>query len=380
MQRRSLRTQLVFELGFLTSAATLLVGLTTALVAGADLHQAAPALVALWLGSTAVFVLFGARLVERLMLRPLQALAEEADRLAQGVLPPTPAPDYGSDDLAHLAERYRAMAETLLDIQAHVVRVEKLAGIGQLAAGVAHEVRNPLGAVSTYVDVLCRRGADPDVTERMRHAVERIERTVQSLLDYARPSAATGATDVAAAARTALDFLGAQGALRGHRVEMALEGRLPPVRADRHALEQVIVNLVLNAADAAPNGRLVVGATARAYEPRPDGVRRDDRNGAPPPGRRWAPRPRRTDLEPGTPGVLLYVADDGTGVPVADRDRIFDPFFTTKEPGKGSGLGLAIVARTVHEAGGLVWVDDAREGGAVFRLFLPSAGAQACEC
>ena len=77
---------------------------------------------------------------------------------------------------------------------------------------------------------------------------------------------------------------------------------------------------------------------------------------------------------------MLYVADDGPGVPEADRERIFDPFFTTKQPGEGTGLGLAIVARTVHEAGGVVWVDRAREGGAVFKVFLPLAGGDRCAC
>ncbi len=67
------------------------------------------------------------------------------------------------------------------------------------------------------------------------------------------------------------------------------------------------------------------------------------------------------------------MADDGPGVPEEDRERVFDPFFTTKDPGRGTGLGLAIVARTVHEAGGTVWVDRAREGGAVFKVFLPFA-------
>jgi two-component system NtrC family sensor kinase len=92
------------------------------------------------------------------------------------------------------------------------------------------------------------------------------------------------------------------------------------------------------------------------------------------PARRRLRRPRRLDLPAGTRGVLLYVADDGPGVPEADRERIFNPFFTTKEPGQGTGLGLAIVARTVDESGGSVWVDRAREGGAVFKVFLPLAG------
>ena len=72
--------------------------------------------------------------------------------------------------------------------------------------------------------------------------------------------------------------------------------------------------------------------------------------------------------------MMLFVADDGPGVSEADRERVFDPFFTTKDPGEGTGLGLAIVARTVHESGGTVWVDRAREGGAVFKVFLPIAG------
>jgi two-component system NtrC family sensor kinase len=70
------------------------------------------------------------------------------------------------------------------------------------------------------------------------------------------------------------------------------------------------------------------------------------------------------------------VADSGNGVPLSDRERIFDPFFTTKPPGAGTGLGLAIVQRIVHELGGLVWVDDAREGGAAFKVFLPSGRAR----
>jgi len=378
---RSLRLRLLFDLSFLTSAAVLLAGVTTLeiVLAGADAGSSAWALAALWLGSTAVFALFGAHLVRRHVLRPLQRLAAEADTLAAGDLT-APAAAYETDELSELSSRYRAMAESLLDLHAHALRVEKLAGIGQLAAGVAHEVRNPLGALSTDVEVLRRRGTDPEVMARMRHAVERIDRTVQSLLDYARPGGRDigEETDPGAAARTALEFLCAQGALREHDVTARIADALPHVAGSRHGLEQVVVNLVLNACDAAPDGRIVVGMEPRCYEPGAAEQRRDDVD-AVAARRRWSPRPRRPDLPAGRPGVLLFVADSGPGVPAAERERIFDPFYTTKEPGKGSGLGLALVASTVHEAGGLVWVDDAREGGAVFRVFLPSVGAGACE-
>jgi signal transduction histidine kinase len=90
------------------------------------------------------------------------------------------------------------------------------------------------------------------------------------------------------------------------------------------------------------------------------------------------PRPadgerRSAEFAPGEIGALLFVADGGPGVPAADRARVFEPFFSTKPPGHGTGLGLAIVARAVHDMGGVVWVDAAREGGAAFKVFFPAA-------
>lgn len=391
----TLRVRLLFELGFVTSSAVLVVGTATVLVSGADPVEIAAPLILLWLGSTAVFVVFGWRLVQRLVLQPLKQLAAEADTLAAGGLA-GPAPAYETAELTELAARYRAMAESLLDLHAHAVRVEKLAGIGRLAAGVAHEVRNPLGALGTYIEVLQRRGIDPAITTEMRCAVERIERIVQGLVNYARPGAAAAdaagaeVTDLNPAVRTVLAFLDAQGMLRGREVEVSLDPLLPPVRGNRHLLEQVVVNLVVNACQAAPTGRIVVGTVAQRLEGRHTvAFRRDEENAALAeadhqvpggngrslaPSRARATRPRRRDLPTGCPGAVLFVADSGPGVPEADRERIFDPFFTTKEPGEGTGLGLAIVARTVHENGGLVWVDRAREGGAVFKVFFPLAG------
>jgi two-component system NtrC family sensor kinase len=372
---------LLLELGFVTSAAVAIVGLTTLLITGSDLRETLGSLLALWLGSTLVFVLFGSYAVHRLVVGPLQRLTAEADALALGEFPPHQPQE--TAELELLAARYRVMAENLLDVQSQVVRVEKLAGLGRLAAGVAHEVRNPLGALGTYIEVLHRRGADPVVIRDMHRAIERIERIVQGLVDYARPqmeSTATtsgpGTTDVNAAVRTVVEFLGPQGILCHQRLDLSLEPDLPLVRADRHQLEQVIVNLVVNACQASPGGQVAIGTVAKVLGAgRRSMARREDAEGElPRPGRPWIPEPRPRDLPPGTRGVMLFVADDGPGVSEHDRERIFDPFFTTKDPGQGTGLGLAIVARTVHESGGTVWVDRAREGGAVFKVFLPTAG------
>ncbi len=362
---RSLRTELLVSLGFVTSAAVILVGLTTLLLTGGDVRETIRPLGALWIGSTAVFVIFGMSVLHRLVIRPLQRLTAEADALAAREFRPEKV-DYGSAELDRLAARYRAMAEDLLDVQSHVVRVEKLAGIGRLAAGVAHEVRNPLGALGTYVEVLQRRGTDPVVTDDMRCAIARIERIVQGLVDYARPGepsahrSATTSTDLNAAVRRVMEFLGAQGTFRDHAVETTLATGLPRVRGDEHLLEQVVVNLVVNACQATPHGRVAVGTVAKRFDTRETAHATGSQR-------------RRRVLPDGVPGVLLYVADDGPGVPEADRERIFDPFYTTKDPGEGTGLGLAIVARTVHESGGVVWVDRSREGGAVFMVFLPIA-------
>ena len=377
--RRSLGTELLVSLGFVTSAAVLLVGLTTVVLVGGDVHELAWPLLGLWIGNTVVFVLFGGYVVHRLVLRPLRQLTAEADTLAAGGQPADAA--YETRELADLSGRYRAMADELLDVHSHVVRVEKLAGIGRLAAGVAHEIRNPLGALGTYVEVLRRRGSDADITGQMYEAIGRVDRIVQGLLDYARPERKApgavrqgpGQTDLNAAASTAVQFLERQGLLKGRNLALHLESGMPCVQGDRHGLEQVVINLLMNAIQAAPAGSLSVGTVRRALEP---GHRESARAGTagPTAGRRWMSRPRRRDLAPGTPGALLYVADEGPGVADEDRERIFDPFYTTKPPGEGTGLGLAIVARTVDDAGGMVWVDRAREGGAVFKVFLPLAG------
>src|SRR5918992_2903007 len=158
-KRISLRTALLLELGFVTSSAVAMVGLTTILIAGSDLRLTLLALLALWLGSTLIFVLFGGYAVHRLVVGPLGKLTAEADALALGEFP-AHAPQETAE-LELLATRYRVMAENLLDVQSQVVRVEKLAGIGRLAAGVAQQVGNPLRPLRSQVEALEARGTDP---------------------------------------------------------------------------------------------------------------------------------------------------------------------------------------------------------------------------
>jgi signal transduction histidine kinase len=260
------------------------------------------------------------------------------------------------------------------DVQRQLARAEKLASIGRMAAGVAHEVGNPLSAIKTYIGLLERTNADPEIVEALSREAERIDRIVRSLLDYAHAhKECITEVDMAALVQSVIDLLKRQGVLKRADLAFECDPKLPKVRGNEHALEQLMVNLLINAVDAAPHITIAVGALAAGYQPHGDALRRrgDDRR-QPVSTRPPTQRPWRPELPPGSPGVLVYVADSGPGVAGNDSENVFEPFYTTKEPGKGTGLGLALVQRTAHELGGIAWVDRAREGGAAFKVFLPS--------
>src|SRR2546426_5127939 len=370
----ALRAELLFYLTFLVAFA-LLVGVATSLLALAIAPDRGVAIIVILVAlEVGIFVLYGHSLVTRLVLRPLDRVMETADAVADGDLGAR-APDAATRDFATLAQRLNRMTDRLLDAQSQLVRSEKLASIGRLAAGVAHEVGNPLSAIGTYMEVLRRRGADPEVMAGLARELERIDTIVRSLLDYAQPrEEALQPVDVAVVVRAAFELLQAQGAIKAVRATLDLPAELPRIRGHAHALEQALVNLLLNAVDATRGGALVVGARSWAYEPGHAAPRRSDDPAITFFARGAERRPSRVDYAPGLPGVLVFVADAGPGVPPADREKIFDPFYTTKEPGHGTGLGLAIVARTVDGMGGLIWVTQAREGGAVFKMFFPATG------
>jgi len=370
----ALRTELLFYLTFLV-AFVLLVGVATSLLTLA-MGPASGVLLVISLIAieVAIFVLYGRSLVSRLVLRPLDRVMQTADAVADGDLAAR-APDAATRDFATLAERLNRMTDRLLDAQSQLVRSEKLASIGRLAAGVAHEVGNPLGAVGTYVEVLRRRGADQEVTDGMTRELERLDRIVRSLLDYARPQEdPLVPVDPARVVRGAFELLRSQGAFRTLNATTDIFPQVPEIAGRAHVLQQALVNLLLNAVDATPaGGTIIIGARRWAYEPGRSLPKRASDPSFTAFARTIERRPARVEFADGQPGALLFVADSGTGIAPQDREKVFEPFYTTKEPGRGTGLGLAIVARSVHDMGGVVWVDAAREGGAAFKLFFPIA-------
>jgi len=233
---------------------------------------------------------------------------------------------------------------------------DRLAALGQMAAGLAHEVKNPLGAIKGAAQLLgdpshdTKLGkADLEFVSIILEEVERLDRVVGSVLDYARPSKGDlGAVDVNAVVKRTLTVLASD---RTEECELRTElsESLPPVRADAEQLRQVLINLVRNAVQAM-GGQGTVQVTTR---------RRSASTGVP-----------RDAMPPQADWVEIAVRDEGPGIAPQVQKHLFVPFFTTKD--RGTGLGLAISQRVVEEMGGRIEVVSRPGAGSTFSLVLPA--------
>lgn len=325
-------------------------------------------------------------LVDRLVARPVRNVTVAAEQIADGELDRR-IPGHFTRELNDLAAGFRRVTERLREDQAHLIRAEKLASVGRLAASVAHEIGNPLSAILAHLHLLGTRiGGDVhpairDGLASLERESARIDRIVRGLLDYARARPADVAPiDVDDVVRSVIDLLRTQGALA--RVDVILELANEPllVVGQRHDLEQLFVNLFINAVDAMNgHGRLIVRLERAArFTLRQAAVRRElagtekaIEHAPSARAQRWLAGHDAAEI------AKIVVADSGPGVAPELAERIFDPFFTTKPAGKGTGLGLAIVARIVESFHGTVWVTSAREGGAAFHILFPVAGSLA---
>ena len=368
------------------AGAALVLGLGLPLAAGGALGPAAVVVLAAAVAAGVAAV--GAALLLRQVGRPVDRVLAAAGALgaAGGDLPLLGAPEDASGrglsgaavaferlagalaaERARLAEKVGELERAnaaLVSARESLVRAERLATAGRLASGVAHEVGNPLGAITGYVELardrLAALGREPDEASRTPSAerasprrevddflarigaeAQRIDRLVRDLLDLARPAEPLLApVDLAAPVDAALRLARVQGRFRGVEVEVSLPPSLPAVSADARRLAQVFLNLLLNAGDAMGGaGRVSVAARAEG--------------GA----------------------VAVEVRDSGPGIPAADLPRVFEPFFTTKAAGQGTGLGLAISQGIVESFGGALEAANAPGGGAVFTVRLRAAAA-----
>ena len=381
----SLRRELLGTIAMLAAAALLIaVGSVVVFFDLVDSRLGALWLTLLILGDVIVFVAVGAYYLRRLVVAPLESVVSSTSAIAAGDFSRR-VPDGSTQELATLAASVNRMTDHLLAEQAQRVRAEKLAGIGRLASGIAHEIGNPLGAINGYTYLLRSRIAGDEKGAEALAGVERetarIDRIVRSLLDYARPRRQTpsGRIDVNGAVQSVAQLLRDQGVLRDVEMTLTLHRSEPMLGGERHDLEQMLVNLLLNAIDAM-NGKghvaIVTHRVAREALDRSIARRADDPADHVVP-RRPSPRVQHwlESTKPPDDLLKIIVADSGPGISDADSERIFDPFFTTKDPGKGTGLGLAIVARVVEDLKGTVWVQRGREGGAAFHLLFPTLSA-----
>jgi hypothetical protein len=337
-----------------------------------------------------------------LVVRPLERLLRVVERASQaGDLSWMHDPAWGTElgrlgsGLGRMARRIdqdqarlRAQIEELSRLNAHLeqtqqglVRTEKLASVGRLAAGLAHEIGNPIAAVLGYVNMLRTEDIPPgearDMLARVEREVERVDRILRELLAYSRPHQATlGAHRPEELLADALALLRPQKKWKQITCLEELPAGLPAVRADAELLRQVLVNLLMNALDALPTGGHLwvraasvqreedgrLGWNGQASEPAFFGL-----------GELHAIHPPRggAGLGPGARAVVFAVVDDGAGIAAQDLSRVFDPFFTTKEPGRGTGLGLAICHSAVQSMGGEIWAWSRPGLGTQLAFHLP---------
>ena len=401
-----LRRELLVQFGILFTVAVFLVGAGVAFLLPVleSPAQGVYVTTVLLIADLVILFAFGGALLQRILVGPTQRLSSGARRVAEG--------DYHhrieemqSLELEQVRQSVNAMADCLIHDQQRladniesleytnqelvearnqVIHSARLASAGTLAAGIAHEVGNPLGAIMAFVDVARRRaereGGDTELLDSIRGEAVRIDRIVRGLLDYARPQESDpGRASPKAVLERVRELLDSQGKLDGLDDHWTTQGDIADVVMDPHRLEHVLVNLILNAIQAVENQaapRLEVSLSMDSGQASQLPRKRE----GDPPGINYLHR-RRISRDEGGRGidplstarhvVVIEVADNGPGVPEEHLDRVFDPFFTTKEPGKGVGLGLSICARLIEGMGGRIEAGNREGGGSTFLIRLP---------
>ncbi|GAB4482792.1 MAG: hypothetical protein OHK006_01980 [Thermodesulfovibrionales bacterium] len=239
-------------------------------------------------------------------------------------------------------------------MEQHLMRSEKLASLGTLVAGIAHEINNPLGIIAGYSEALLDRAKDralrdmpefedfPEYLETIHNEIFRCKEILRSLLDFARPSGGTfRRIDVNELIKEVILLVNHRAKRLNHVIRLDLIRDLPKIHADAGSLRQLLMNIIINSLYHTPEGGTITIGSG------PDGG------------------------SPERPAVHVWVKDTGEGIPPGIIGKIFDPFFTTKPVGEGTGLGLAICHKIVEEHGGSIDAESEAGAGATFHIRLP---------
>ncbi len=250
------------------------------------------------------------------------------------------------DHIASLEKANRGLQQA----QDEIIRSEKLASVGRLAAGVAHEIGNPIGIILGYLELLNSGGMmeeeKRDFLGRIESEITRVSRIIRELLDFSRPSSGELIeTHVHEALQNTVNMLDHQPMMEDVTTRLDLTARYDVVLADTNRLQQVFLNLIMNSADALSEGS--EGSKMLT-------IRTEDQDG----------------------NIRLAFSDNGPGIPKNELTRIFDPFYTTKEPGKGTGLGLSVCYRIVESLGGTIKAESVVGQGTTIILIIPHVKRQ----
>jgi signal transduction histidine kinase len=286
----------------------------------------------------------------------VRALAEKARRIGRGDFS-GPVVLGQHDELTELARETNAMCERLATTLQQLRHADRLATVGKLASGVAHELGTPLNVVSARARMIVDGEAKGEEAREYAGvivgATERMTRIIRQLMQFARRGKVEKSRrDLSALARESLDLLRplAEKSGRG-RVELVLREAEPDayVSVDGAQIQQVLTNLTMNGIQAMPKGGRLEVEIVRADA-----------------------RPPADADGPAIPTLCLRVSDTGTGIPAENLQHVFEPFFTTKDVGEGTGLGLAVAYGIVREHGGWIAVDSEEGRGTTFSVFLPT--------
>ena len=378
-----------------------------------ETHSRSQATVFLYILFDALLLIaVGSFLLSRVIVNPLRKLVQMSEKIAEGNLESMGGPS-GGDEIGKLFSSFNHMASRLREDRAkveeyilslervnrelrraqdEVIRSEKLASIGRLAAGVAHEIGNPTGAILGYLDLLSTGGLPTDeekeVLKRAGSEAERIRRIVRELLDFSRPSrGGEEDVDLNEVISNTLSLLYHQKKI-WEQIQVVTEFQvdLPKWKGDPHQIQQVMINLFLNAADAMTFSdssgvgrarRLRINTRALASEEAAElGATLPPRRKEDPPSVDFSPlrakkvQPASLPVEP-LSLIKIEVEDTGPGIPREEIGKIFDPFYTTKPPGEGTGLGLAICLRILESYGGRIQAQSQEGQGTTFVILLP---------
>lgn len=306
----------------------------------------------LWaLGITSILAVSLSMFLTRFVTDPIQELIRTMERAERGL--DARAEVRSSDDLGRLAEAFNSMLSKLEAAKRSVekyhyeqmTRADRLASIGEMAAGIAHEIKNPLAGITGVIQVL-KKDLTPDDPKRpiyteMIAQVERLDKAVRNLLSFARPpEPKLTLVDVNEQIGKVLDFLAPQFAKSGIVSERKLAPSLPWLTLDPDLTQQALLNITLNAVQSMPGGGRLLVETG--ITPAAGGI----------PGR-----------------VRISISDTGKGINPDNLGKIFNPFFTTRQ--QGTGLGLAITQRIIEQHHGEILVTSPHEKGATFTILLP---------